>query len=358
VFAVAVALVVVSALAVPAPDCAGLSAPVHGHVIAGFAPIGRYAGHWGIDLASPLGSAARAAGAGRVTFAGAVAGRLSVTIDHGGGLKTSLSYLERIDVDVGTLVRAGDVVARTGVAHSADAVHFSVRLHGAYHDPLDWLGCADSPHRGLRLAPPLSSPPILPAMQRGILGGTFDPPHLAHLFAGEAAYRDLDLDVVTFMPAGAPWQKAGRQVSSAEHRWEMTRLAVAGIEYFAADDREIRRDGFTYTADTLESFPADEALTFIVGADAARNISTWQRASEVLGRARIAVVPRPGVQRSAVDWVLRGANYVWLETPEVWLSGTMLRERASRGSSLRFLVSDAVWNYIAENDLYTESAGV
>jgi nicotinate-nucleotide adenylyltransferase len=194
-------------------------------------------------------------------------------------------------------------------------------------------------------------------MQRGILGGTFDPPHLAHLFAGEAAYRDLALDIVSFIPAGVPWQKAGRSVSDAAHRWEMTRLAVEGIEYFEADDREIARDGRTYTADTLETFADDEKLTFIVGADAARGIPTWQRSDDVLERARIAVVPRPGVAREEVDWVLRGSSYTWLDTPEVWLSGTMLRERGRHGRSLRFLVPDPVWSYIAEHDLYTDLAG-
>jgi nicotinate-nucleotide adenylyltransferase len=189
-------------------------------------------------------------------------------------------------------------------------------------------------------------------MQRGILGGTFDPPHLAHLFAGEAAYRDLELDVVTFMPAGAPWQKADRSVSDAGHRWAMTRLAVEAVDYFEADDREIRRDGPTYTIDTLATFPADESITLIVGADAAGGIPTWHRADDVLRRARIAVVPRPGVARPDVDWALRGARYVWLETPEIWLSGTMLRERATRGRSLRFLLPDPVWEYIMEHGMY------
>ncbi|MDJ0961532.1 MAG: nicotinate-nucleotide adenylyltransferase [Acidimicrobiia bacterium] len=195
-------------------------------------------------------------------------------------------------------------------------------------------------------------------MQRGILGGTFDPPHLAHLFAGEAAYRDLGLDVVTFIPAGAPWQKADRIVSHAEHRWEMTRLAVADVDYFEADDREVRREGPTFTIETLESFPEEDQLTFILGSDAARGIPTWERADEVIGRARIAVVPRPGVSRHEVDWALRGSDYVWLETPEVWLSGTMLRDRAQHGRSLRFLVIDAVWDYIAAHDLYAGHAQV
>jgi nicotinate-nucleotide adenylyltransferase len=192
-------------------------------------------------------------------------------------------------------------------------------------------------------------------MRRGILGGTFDPPHLAHLFAGEAAYRDLGLDVVTFIPAGAPWQKADRHVSPAEHRWQMTRLAVADVGYFGADDREVRREGPTFTIDTLESFPDDETLTFILGSDAARGIPTWERSDELVRRARIAVVPRPGVSRHEVDWALRGSDFVWLETPELWLSGTMLRDRAQHGRSLRFLVPDAVWDYLAEHDLYTRT---
>lgn len=191
-------------------------------------------------------------------------------------------------------------------------------------------------------------------MRRGILGGTFDPPHVAHLFAGEAAYRDLALDLVTFLPAGSPWQKADRQVSGAPHRWEMTTRAVAPIEYFTADDREVRREGWTYTADTLASFGEDEDLTFILGADAARGIPSWKRAAEVLARAKIAVVPRPGVDRSEVDWALRGARSVWLDTPEVWLSGTMLRERGRAGRSLRFLVPDSVWEYIQEHHLYVD----
>ncbi|MDX2343015.1 MAG: nicotinate-nucleotide adenylyltransferase [Acidimicrobiia bacterium] len=189
-------------------------------------------------------------------------------------------------------------------------------------------------------------------MRRGILGGTFDPPHLAHLFAGEAAYRDLGLDVVTFIPAGAPWQKAGRRMTSAEDRWRMTELAVADVPYFEADDREVRREGWTYTIDTLKSFPDDEQLFLILGADAARGVSSWQSAAEVLQRATVAVIPRPGVERSQVDESLRGGEVIWLETPDVRLSGTMLRRQAAAERSIRFLVRDSVWRYVRDNEIY------
>jgi len=190
-------------------------------------------------------------------------------------------------------------------------------------------------------------------VRRGILGGTFDPPHLAHLFAGEAAYRDLGLDIVTFLPAGAPWQKADRRVTSADDRWQMTLLAVAGIPYFEADDREVRRDGWTYTVDTLRSFPDDDRF-LIVGADTARGIPTWQEADQVLALATIVVVPRPGVRQSDVDEALSDGQVVWLDTPDVRLSGTMLRRQAAAGRSIRFLVREAVWRYVEDEGIYVD----
>jgi nicotinate-nucleotide adenylyltransferase len=184
-------------------------------------------------------------------------------------------------------------------------------------------------------------------VRRGILGGTFDPPHLAHLIAGEVAYRQLGLDVVTFMPAGAPWQKAGKGVSSAHHRMAMTELAVSGIDYFEADGREVDRDGWTYTIDTIEQFPESDDLYLVLGADAAAGLGTWHRSEDVVARATIAVMSRPGTDRSAV-----AGNVVWLDAPEVAISGTELRARRRRGLSIRFLVREPVYAYIEEHDVY------
>lgn len=193
--------------------------------------------------------------------------------------------------------------------------------------------------------------PILAIVRRGILGGTFDPPHVAHLIAGEVAYRDLALDVVTFMPAGAPWQKADRRVSDAEHRWMMTRLAVRDIPYFDADDREVRRDGWTFTADTLSEFDEGEELVLILGADTARGIQTWHRWDYVLSRAHLAVAPRPGVQRSEVDVVIP-VPFTWLDMPLLLLSGTTIRSRAEAGKTIRFMVAEPVWEYVRDHRVY------
>ncbi|MPZ51713.1 MAG: nicotinate (nicotinamide) nucleotide adenylyltransferase [Acidimicrobiia bacterium] len=185
----------------------------------------------------------------------------------------------------------------------------------------------------------------------GILGGTFDPLHIAHLHAGEVAYRQLDLDEVRFMPAGAPWQKAGRQVSDAAARLEMARLATEEVDYFTVDDREVHRDGWTYTADTLASFPAQDELFLILGADAAAGVPSWNRTEDVVERATIAVAPRTNSARSEVDAVLTG--HVWLEMSRLDVSGTELRAWIASGRSPRFLVTDPVWWYLRENDLYS-----
>ena len=182
-----------------------------------------------------------------------------------------------------------------------------------------------------------------------MLGGTFDPPHLAHLIAGEAAFRAFALDEVTFVPAGAPWQKVGQGVTDAVHRWEMTRLAVQGVAYFRADDREVCRDGWTYTIDTLEEF-ADDDVVLILGADAAAGLPSWHRAPEVVARTTMAVMPRPGADRSAVE--ASGAVVTWLDVPEMPMSGTMLRARRRAGLSIRFFVPEAVNQYVIDHGLY------
>jgi nicotinate-nucleotide adenylyltransferase len=193
---------------------------------------------------------------------------------------------------------------------------------------------------------------MLAPVRRGILGGTFVPPHVAHLVAAETAYRQLALDVVTLMPAGDPWQKADRRVSDPVHRLAMTELAAAGVGYFEVDDREVRRRGPTYTIETIGSFPADDDIVLILGADAAAGLAGWPRADEVRGAASFAVMPRPGIAADAVEGALRPASPVWLDTPEIAISATELRAMAARGGSIRFLVPDEVWRYVEAQRLY------
>jgi nicotinate-nucleotide adenylyltransferase len=183
----------------------------------------------------------------------------------------------------------------------------------------------------------------------GILGGTFDPPHIAHLAMAQAAYDQLGLDEIVFMPAGDPWQKSGDVITPAIHRLAMTRLAASAAPYFAADDREVRRSGPTYTIDTVEEVGEDCVL--LVGADALRGVRSWNRADELIDLVSFAVVDRPGVARDEVDeGVLRKCT--WIEMPRIDISSTEIRSHVATGHTARFLVPEAVSAYIETNGLY------
>jgi murein DD-endopeptidase MepM/ murein hydrolase activator NlpD len=125
-------------------SCVGLRAPVSGHIIEPFAPIGRYEGHWGVDLSAPPGTSVRASAAGRVTFSGRVPGNSTITVDHGGGLRTSYSFLDVRTVGAGAQVDRGQHLGTSGSAHGVDAVHWSVRMGDTYRDPAQFIGCRAS----------------------------------------------------------------------------------------------------------------------------------------------------------------------------------------------------------------------
>ena len=135
-------------------SCVGLDPPGDGVITGRFGPGPNYSGHWGIDYRDDTDGHVRSAAGGEVTFSGLVVGNLVVTVDHGGGLKTSYSYLDRSTVSRGRRVGRGMVIGRAGRGPLHDDFHFSVRLEGEYIDPERTLGCLPrSPSKGLRLVP-------------------------------------------------------------------------------------------------------------------------------------------------------------------------------------------------------------
>lgn len=188
----------------------------------------------------------------------------------------------------------------------------------------------------------------------GLLGGTFDPPHHGHLVAAQAALEELELDEVRLLVAGDPWQKHG--TSPAVVRLELARLAVADHGELVVDDRECRRDGPTYTADTLLELRAehpDDELVFLLGSDAAARLPTWQRVEEALALARFVVVTRPGHPVPDLPPVVDV-----LEVPPLDVSSTQLRELAGRGRSLRYLIPERVRRQIGAYGLYGPATGL
>lgn len=197
-------------------------------------------------------------------------------------------------------------------------------------------------------------------MRIGILGGTFNPPHLGHLVCAQEAYLQLGLARVMLIPARIPPHKPVDEEPGVEHRLEMCRLAVAGDEKrFEVSDVEARREGPSYTVDTLKelhSWTPDNELFLIVGGDVAVGFPSWREPEQVLSLATLAVAERPGTGRGAVERALeqlRGGEHArFFDMPEIGISSTMLRDRARAGGPTRYLVPDAVRSYIDRHELY------
>ncbi len=194
-------------------------------------------------------------------------------------------------------------------------------------------------------------------MIRALLGGTFDPPHLAHLALAEAAYRQLGVSVVEFIPTGIPWWKPSPPPTAAHHRLEMVRRATEEVSYFTVNDCETRREGPSYMADTLETFPSRDEIFLVMGSDAAQGLRSWMRWEEVVRRARLAVAPRPGTDPAEVEEAA-GRPPVWLDCPRLEISSREVRRRVRSGLSISSLVPGGVGEYITENRLYLPPRGL
>jgi nicotinate-nucleotide adenylyltransferase len=182
----------------------------------------------------------------------------------------------------------------------------------------------------------------------GLLGGTFDPVHNAHLAMARAALRALPIGKVVFMPTGATKYRRPA-VASPEHRLAMLRLALDGEPRFEIDPRELSPAATGYTADTLAGL-RDElgprvALYFLMGADQLAKLPTWHRPDEVRRLARLAVFARPGVP-------IADTTAERIPMDEMKISASELRARAQRGEDLAPLVPAAVANYIRARGLY------
>jgi nicotinate-nucleotide adenylyltransferase len=194
-------------------------------------------------------------------------------------------------------------------------------------------------------------------MRIGVLGGTFDPIHVAHLLLAEQAAEQLVLDKVLLMPAGDPWRKADRSITPAVLRLEMVRRAVAGNDLFEVDDREIRRQGATYTVDTLRELRAeldeDDDLFLLLGEDALADLPRWKTPEAFPEYATIVVAPREGAELPE-SLAFDPTCIERIEMPYMDVSSTDLRSRARSGRSLRYLVPEAVRVFIEDNGLYLD----
>ena len=193
-------------------------------------------------------------------------------------------------------------------------------------------------------------------MATGIMGGTFDPIHVAHLMIAEEALREFDLDRVVFMPSAQPPHKQVQEVTPIEHRLEMVRLAVAGEPRMGVSDLEARSPAPSYTIETIRRLRVelgeDETIYFIMGADSLTQFFTWKDPEDLLTSCEFVVVPRPGVAIEGADDRIRNKAHI-LDSPMLDISSSDIRERVRRGELIDHLVPPEVSAYISEKKLYS-----
>jgi nicotinate-nucleotide adenylyltransferase len=200
---------------------------------------------------------------------------------------------------------------------------------------------------------------LSPPRRIGLLGGSFDPPHLAHLALARLAREHLALDELRWVPAGQPWQKAHRRLAPAADREAMVGLLVRGEDRFLIDRCEIERAGATYTIDTVRAMAAaepDAELFLILGQDQFGRLDTWRDWREIVQRVILAVAARDGFEPmppqalKALPFRLRR-----LPLPPLPIASSGIRDALAQGHDVSSLVGPDVAGYIADHHLYRKA---
>jgi nicotinate-nucleotide adenylyltransferase len=194
----------------------------------------------------------------------------------------------------------------------------------------------------------------------GLLGGTFDPIHIAHLIVAEECRSNLSLDRVFFVPAGIPPHKLNNPITSAEHRVAMVELAIASNPHFEVSRLDIDRSGPCYSTDTIgllsHQLPDSAEIYFIIGTDSLLDMPTWHEPARLIELCRFAVVGRPGytVDMDYLESVLPGvqSRVEFVNAPSINLSSTDIKRRIQSGHSVKYQVPEQVEEYIFDQRLY------
>jgi nicotinate-nucleotide adenylyltransferase len=192
----------------------------------------------------------------------------------------------------------------------------------------------------------------------GLLGGTFNPPHIGHLVCATEALEQLGLERVSLLPVHTPPHKEMASDPGVEARVRMCELAVAGDPRLDVRLHEARRPGPSFTVDTLEALAGEDEVTFIVGGDVAWSLPAWREPERVLSLARLGVAEREGVRRADIldhlSAELPGAaeRIDFFDMPRLDISSSDIRARAAAGRSVRYLVPESVAGYISSEALY------
>lgn len=193
----------------------------------------------------------------------------------------------------------------------------------------------------------------------GIIGGTFNPIHLAHLYIAYEAKCQLNLDKVIFMPAGSPPHKKNEDILEAPLRYKMVLEAIKKYEDFEISNYEIEKEGFSYTYETLENFKSkDNILYFITGADCLINIEKWKNPDRIFKASKLVVFNRPGYDKESLKLQKNeiekkyNTSINFLDIMDLEISSTMIRDRIKDGKKIDFFIPKEVLDFIRKNNIY------
>lgn len=191
-------------------------------------------------------------------------------------------------------------------------------------------------------------------MDIGLFGGSFNPPHVAHLIVAEVARDQFGFDEVWWIPNATPPHKPHDELAKVDHRLEMTQRAVEDNPAFRVCDIEVERSGVSYTVETvrvLQEQRPDTDFALLIGSDSLDHFAEWHKPDEIAERVPLVVYKRPGVIDTVPE--SRFANHVrFVSAPVMEVSGTEIRSRCSADRTIRYLVPESVRAYIEEHELY------
>ncbi len=195
----------------------------------------------------------------------------------------------------------------------------------------------------------------------GIMGGTFDPIHIGHLILAQAAYEQLGLDKVLFIPAGKPPHKRDRKGATDDQRIDMVRLAIEDDPRFDLSLIEMESEDYSYTYKTIEKLTGahpDEDYYFIIGQDSLETFHSWVKPEEIVKHAHIAAADRPDCDQSKMEKLLEEnrqllkGDFIGISCPDIQISSHELRDVIAKGCGFRYFVTDKVYDYIVRNGIY------
>lgn len=193
-------------------------------------------------------------------------------------------------------------------------------------------------------------------MKTCLFGGTFDPPHFGHLIVAQTIFEAEHFDKIVFIPAHIPPHKKGKKISSLELRLEMLKIAIKDNPNFEISDIEIKRGGVSYSLETIRDYKeqtelSQDELFYLIGSDSLKLFYAWENPKAILKECQLIVAIRPGFRPSDIpNWIL--AKVQFANIPRIEISSSQIRARWIEDKTIRYMVTQPVWKFINENNIY------